>query len=254
MKQSLILWLSAIIITFLAGFFRSNTDEFYPVSGSLSFGKEKISFLFDKIHYGNDDYKILIRTDFPDVTGEVKWRYADTTGEWRSIPLIYKDRILTASLPSQNVNTRIEYKGEIVHNGKEYSLPLVGSVIILFKNPVPSLIKIFLFLTLFSGLLLFVRGGLESFNEKPLTKFYIYPALICWGSGTVIFSTLFNAYANNLSFFDSFTTPGYSEVIQFIILFLWVAIIITKLKSNKNVIIASAFLTIILFATVNLFS
>lgn len=254
MKQSLILWLSAIIITFLTGFFRSNTDEFYPASGTLSFGKEKISFLFDKIHYGNDDYKIIIRTDFPDVTGEVKWRYNGTSDEWRSIPLIYKERVLTASLPSRNVNTRIEYKGEIVHNNKNYSLPLEGFVIILFKNHVPSLIKIFLFLTLFTGILLFVRGGLESFNEKPYTKYYIYPALLFWALGSLIFSNLFNAYADDVSFLVSFITPGYSEIIQYIILLLWVIIIVTHLNTNKKIIIASSFLTIILFATVNLFS
>ena len=66
MKQSIILWISAILITFLFGYFNSVTNNDFPISGTIGIDGQKVTYKFEKV-YGidankNNNYEIFIRT------------------------------------------------------------------------------------------------------------------------------------------------------------------------------------------------
>ncbi|MGQ9799528.1 MAG: hypothetical protein ACUVRG_09615 [Ignavibacterium sp.] len=60
MKESLILWLSSLVIVFLLSYFKSVFGEYYPISSTFSVNGQKVSYKLDKYEFG-DTYKLMIR-------------------------------------------------------------------------------------------------------------------------------------------------------------------------------------------------
>ena len=82
MKQQLILWISSIILTFLIGYTRNVTDEYYPVTGTLGIEGQKVSYKLDKVHYGDEPYKLIVLTEYDELSIKCVWK---SDGEWMVI-------------------------------------------------------------------------------------------------------------------------------------------------------------------------
>src|ERR1035437_10180706 len=74
MKKNIILWLGAIIITFLSGYLRNVIGPDYPVSGTIGFEGKMVTFKFDKIYRGNNSYNVFIRSDVKAVKAFLLWK------------------------------------------------------------------------------------------------------------------------------------------------------------------------------------
>lgn len=168
MKQSIILWVSALFITFLSGFIESGTSVFYPVTGTIGIEDRRVSYKFDKIFSGKDNYSLILRTDNQNVSGYVKWR-KENAAEWNSIELVKSEKALIAEIPKQEAGEKIIYFVELYNNSKVYKVP-DNPLQLLFIGHVPSTINFLHFFTLFGGLLLCFRTGLEFFNENQKIK------------------------------------------------------------------------------------
>ena len=73
-KEIIILWLASFVIVFLAVYISNIIDEDYPITSTFGIDGKKVSYRFEKVHYGKDDYKIIIRTDVTDLTGKLFWK------------------------------------------------------------------------------------------------------------------------------------------------------------------------------------
>lgn len=194
MKQSLILWISAAMLTFLIGFLQSRTSDSYPISGTIGIEGQKVSYHFNKIQSSKDDFKIMIRTDLTDLAGIVTWRKVNHPSSWEIDTLNFKNGVLTTSIPRQEPLTKLEYKVILYHNSNEYMIPTTEKEEILFLGAVPAPISIHYYLTLFVGLLLSIRAGFETFNEKPRLRLYSIFTLISFISCALIFAPVKTAY------------------------------------------------------------
>ena len=123
MKQNLILWIAAFLITFLAGYISNATSKYYPVSGTIGIDAKKVSYVLDRVYHANNNYKVIVRSDVPNLTGTIQWRQNKIHG-WNEISMKTDGPdLLVGEMPALSPLETIEYRIKVIHNGKEYLLP-----------------------------------------------------------------------------------------------------------------------------------
>jgi len=252
MKRPLILWSAALLLTFLTGYIQSGTSEFYPVTGTIGIDEKKVSYRFEKLYNGKDNYKFIIRTDNPGIKCFVKWKN-EMVKNWNSIEMKKKDEAFIAEIPRQEAGKKIFYFAEISKGEKKFVVP-DKPVLLLFQGYVPSMISSLSFFTLFAGLLLSFRTGLEFFNENQKIKkltlfttsfFFLYTIAVTPLKKSFELNAINNKVVPVTSLFD----------LQSILLFLlWIAamIIIFKAKDPKKPIVIFSILTVSVFLFVRI--
>lgn len=165
MKQSIILWISAIVITFLTGYFESVTNPAYPVSGTIGVNGYKVSYKFDKVHHGESAYHFFIRSDIKDLHGQLFW-HTENQSAWIIEDLQWKNDKLYADIPNQKPGTVVKYRAKVEYEEKEYLIPGGEIVSMKFLGDVPAAIWGVIYFSLYGGLLLSIRTGLDYFNEN----------------------------------------------------------------------------------------
>jgi hypothetical protein len=253
MKQSLILWISAAMITFLAGYIKNRTSPTYPVSGTIGIDGQKVSYHFKKICNNKDDYLIMIRSDIENLKGVLKWRVMDEKQAWQIDTLKISEGNLFTKIPKQPALTEIEYLVKLIHKNKEYFLPKNRIEKIKFLGPVPLTIDIHYYLTLFIGLLLAIRAGLEFFNEKPRLRLYSIFTLISFFSCALIFAPVKKAYEMGVI---GKTVPPIGELfdgwlITLVLLWILNLILVSYSKNPKTWVITFSVLTLLIFYSQN---
>ena len=170
MKESIILWLSSIIIVFLLSYFKSVFGEYYPVTGTFSIEGKKISYKLDKIEYG-DSYKLLVRTDYENLEGQVIIN-SDKVNNY-TIELKKNDKILSAEISKKSVGSNFSYSLILRGKDKVYRIPQEGETKFTFFGKIPKMLNWLYLLFLYSGLILLIRSGLEQFKTNRKTKNFL---------------------------------------------------------------------------------
>ena len=189
MKQSVILWIAAIVITFLAGYTQRVQSPRYPVNGSIDMVTGTASFSFDRAYNGKNNYKVWLADNALNPEGTLQWKDKSDT-VWHYEKMKSDSGIIYAYIPAHPPLSKVEYKVELTDTGKTFYAPLHSTVTMEFLGRVPSQISMFYFITLFAGLLLAVRTGFEVFRDKPRLRLYTIFTIISFFSFTFIFSTV----------------------------------------------------------------
>ena len=85
-KNQIILWIASVISYFFTIYLSNLLDKNYPITSTFGIEGKKVSYRFEKVHYGNDSVSILIRTDLNDLKGKLFWKN-DFDSTWRSSEL-----------------------------------------------------------------------------------------------------------------------------------------------------------------------
>jgi hypothetical protein len=195
MKQSIILWTAAVVITFVAGFLQSRLSSEYPVSGSFGIEGKETGYKLDRVYYGNDDYKFFLRTESDSsLTGKVYWK-TEGSSSWNSSTLNKKGEIISGSIPRSGPGTKVSYYVELNYKGKDYFIPGKNeSVTMTFYGKVPGSISFFYWATLLGAVLLAVRTGLEYFRYPGNLKKIEVFTLIAVISNVFVFNSVRMTY------------------------------------------------------------
>jgi hypothetical protein len=248
MKQNLILWIAAAVITFLAGFLQNRLNEYYPVSGSFGIEGKEIGYKLDRVYYGDDDYKFFITSEINGLEGKIYWKKPESR-EWRTSGLTDSGKIVIGRIPHQKPLTKIEYLIKLNYNDKEYSiLPGNQPVTMTFFSGVPASINFYYMFTLLGGLLLAVRTGLEYFKIPGKIKTFNIFTLIFFTVNVFAFHPLKKSY--ELGMIGKGAIP-LTELFQFSSILLFVTWVLTTalIFNTKNYRIwapAAAIITIII--------
>jgi hypothetical protein len=195
MKQNIILWIAAIVIVFTAVYYKNLISHYYPVSGSFGIEGEKVTFKFDKIHSGREDYTVLIRSDKKDLSGYIEWKH-ENEENWQSVPLESGEEILKGNIPNQPASTLINYRVILIHKGTSITLPRYEPVKLEFRNRISPAVNVLYYFFFFGGLVLAVRSGLEYFRSNSKVKALSVFAIIFFMLFSFIFSPLRNSYVS----------------------------------------------------------
>jgi hypothetical protein len=253
MNKKIILWVAAIVITFLAAFLHQRTGPYYPVSGSIGIEGERLTYMFQKVHYGEEPFRIMMRTDKEDLHGNIKWKKKEDT-EWNFSPLRKDGKYLAAEIKPLSAGTEIVYKGVIIHSDKTYEVPFDSNVEASFTGKRPSSVMYVFYFFLFGGLLIAFRGALEYFNPRDKKMlFSILPAMFFFVT-SIVFYPFIKSY--ELDAINKSIPPiGMLFDIPLLAIFLlWFvsSILIFKYK-NKILLLVSGILTLIIYQLSNFY-
>jgi hypothetical protein len=253
MKQSLILWISAAVITFLAGYIQNRTSPTYPTNGTIGIDGQKVSYHLKKVYSNKNDYLLMLRSEVENLKGIIKWKRRGENQVWLIDTLKYSEGSLVGIIPKQSALTEIEYLVKLNYENTEYFLPENKIEKIKFLGPVPLTIDIHYYLTLFIGLLLAIRVGLEIFNEKPRLRLYSIFTLISIFSCAMIFAPVKKAYEMEVI---EKTVPLIGELfdgwlITLVLIWILNLILVSYTKNPKTWVITFSVLTLVIFYSQN---
>jgi len=231
-KEIIILWLASFIIVFLAVYISNIFDENYPITSTFGIEGMKVSYRFEKVHYGNEDHKVMIRTDVAELVGSLFWK-SDTDSTWQSKELKKSGLILSENIPALNPTEMVNYYTELKHKDKIYTLPDNQKVTLTFFGKIPVFINVLKHLLLYLGLILAVRTGLEFFNNGANSKKFGFLTLILFLPHIALINPLYLTY--KYGFINSSIPPIsklflLSDIGIFII---WIGTMITIFVSDK---------------------
>jgi hypothetical protein len=231
-KEIIILWLASFLTVFLAVYISNIFDEDYPITSTFGIEGKKVSYRFEKVHYGNEDHKFMIRTDVAELAGSLFWK-SDTDSNWQSKELKKSDLILSENIPVQKPTEMVNYYIELNYKDKKYILPDNQKVTLTFFGEIPAFINVLEHLLLYLGLVLAVRTGLEFFNNGAKSKKFGFLTLILFLTHIALINPLYLTY--KYGFINSSIPPIsklflLSDIGVFII---WIGTMITIFVSDK---------------------
>jgi len=244
-KNNILLWIAAFVITFLTIYISNLLDKDYPISGTFGIEGKKVSYRFEKSHYGSDDFNTYILTDVNDLTGKIFWK-SDNDTFWQSVQMKKSDLLLSASIPSLKAEQKLVYFSELYHKDKKYIIPDNHKVELTFFGKIPVVINILEHLLFYLGLILIVRAGLEFFNDGKNSKKFGILAAIVFLTLIALINPLFLTY--KYGFMNSSIPPINRLFLfsDFSIFFLWIVTLGLIFRSEKFKVLPplSAILTI----------
>ena len=248
MKQQLILWIAALVITFIFGFSNRITSEEYPVTGTVKYNMHKVSYLFDKVYRSNDDYKFQV---FSDLKGlKIKLQYKNEDGlSWKEAELNRNNNIYSVKIPNAGPSNKIVYRAELDYNNDKIIVPNEEGVNLTFWGRVSKPIMLFYNLALFFGIFLTTRIGLEYFNDNekikklslfPLIFFIFYGLLVVPIKRTYELAAFGNKILSINQLFDI-------KSLAFLIIWIVTIILVFNSKKRKTIALVSAVFLLLLY-------
>jgi hypothetical protein len=261
MKKNIILWTGTLILTFLAGYLHNAAGPDYPVSGTIGIEGKMITFKFDKIYRGNDNYNVFIRSDINDIKAFMHWKDISTTtntllvlknlnkSTWNREVMSDSGSLIIGKIPKHNPGSKVTYRVELNYGGKQYFLPEDKPASVMFLGKVNSSVMNIFYFVLFGGLILAVRTGLETFNDKPRIGMYTIFTLIFFFLYAICVVPLIRTYELNAlnHFVPSVTSLLTYQSVSFLILWIIGLILIFNFKRNKIIPLVISSLTLLIY-------
>jgi|SRR3990172_1517533 len=249
MKQQIILWVSAFVITMISIFLLRIIDPEKPVTGTVEFGGEKVSYKFDRVFRSNDNYKLMIFSKLEGLGGILQYKLQNTDPVWNRVPLELSGKTLSAEIPKQPVMSKIIYRVILEHSGKEFIVPQHEGIDLQFLGRVSVQIMAWYYITIFGGLLLSFRIGLEYFNENDKIKKLSFFAFLTFFFYSMLLIPVKRTY--ELSAFGK-SIPQINQLFSIgaiLIIILWVVGIISffRVKNRKLMALIVSVLTLFIF-------
>ena len=168
MKQTVLFWILAIIITVASAIYQRLTGPTYPLAGSVKLANgHEVSYSLDRSHAGGDNALVTVHTKDTSIAGTLMWRPYQSSGEWQTSLMHYDGGMLRGELPAQSPMEKIEYQIALSFDAQGAILPLGGPLMMRFKNTVPLWVIVPHVLVMFAAMLLATRTGLEVFAKQP---------------------------------------------------------------------------------------
>lgn len=247
--KTVILWLGAVVITFLTGYIYNITDENYPISGTIGVEGKKVSYMFEKTHYGPDPFTIIIRTDNPRITGLILWQPEPDKGRWLVIEMTNEEKILKGEIPFKSPLKQIKYRVSVADEKKEYQLAGGLSIPLTFFAKVPVPVKLFNGFLLYLIIFLSVRTGLEAFNTNQKIKKFSFITVSASLLFTAMIHPLYLSYKYGYINHEVPPIGNLFPVYSILILGVWILFTVFhfKVKNPKPLAAASMLITIAVY-------
>lgn len=186
MRQKIIIWVIAAVITMLAGYWQRTSGPTYPLKAATTVNDTTLQFEFLRSHGGEEDAEIVIPADDEAVTGEIHWRRFPIDTEWQSAALERREGELVGTLPHQPPAGKLEYYLSFSKGGTTAQVGEEKPVVIRFKGAVPLLILIPHIFCMFMGMLVSNAAGLMVLFKDERFRRYTIVALVFIGVGGMI--------------------------------------------------------------------
>jgi len=248
MKQSILLWFTAFILTAGVAVYQRMTGPTYPISGRYEFDEKVYSYKLLRTHGGNSDCEIMVPAN-KDIQGTLYFKRYKTKDEYTKIDMVNKDGFLSGFLPHQPPAGKLKYFIELNYKHQKKIIPERDNVIIRFKGDVPLFVLILHVIAMFGAMLLSVRTGLEVFKKEAKVRKLTMLTLLFLFVGGFILGPVVQKYAFGVywsGFPFGFDLTDNKTAITF---FCWLAAFLfyKKVKSPKYLAFGASVLLIVIY-------
>jgi hypothetical protein len=249
MNKSLIFWLLAFFITAGAAVYQRMTGPTYPVSGTIQFRGQVISYRFDRSHGGEDDHTVKLQSADNSLRADLNWKRYKSNDTWSSTPMKNTAGVFSAALPHQPPAGKLMYYIKLTSEGESVNVPPENPVVIRFKGDVPLPILITHVSLMFIGMLISTRAGLEFFRKERRLERLTHWSVALLSVGGLIFGPIVQKYA-----FDAYWTgwpfgPDLTDNKTAFIVLSWVvaAIALRRSRHPERWALAAAIITLAVY-------
>lgn len=195
MKQTVWLWIIALLVTLVSARYQRVTGPTEPLAGKARLGQSTIPFVLERSHAGAGDQPVTIAPGDTAIAGIVEWQHYPGPDHWRQLPMHREAGHLVGGLPHQPPAGKLAYRVLLTRGPDQVMIPAARPAVIRFRGDVPPWILIPHILFMFLAMLLSTRAGLEFFNPKPGFRRLAWWTLATLFVGGLVFGPFMLHYA-----------------------------------------------------------
>ena len=190
-----LLWMLALVITFLSAAYQRRTGPTYPIEGTVQIDGSTVEFELLRSHGGDGDQPVEIFAPDTAISATVVYRRYKTEDAWIRIPMLRRAEKLVSFLPHQPPAGKLEYHVEIRKGEHVLILPEKENAVTRFKGDVPgwALAPHVLFMLL--AMLLSTRTGLQALRKETPLLGYVLVTILFLVIGGFVFGPIVQKFA-----------------------------------------------------------
>ncbi len=183
-RNSLVLWILALILTVASAVYQRMTGPTHPLRGEVKLSDTKIKYRLIRSHGGEGGAPVRVEVADKETSGSLGWKRHKTQDKWSYLEMGREGGELVGMLPHQPPAGKLDYRVILQKGGERVTLG--GSpVTIRFKGAVPLPVLVVHVIAMFGGMLLATRAGLEFWAVQPR-----YGPLVLWTLGLLFIGGL----------------------------------------------------------------
>jgi hypothetical protein len=195
-----LLWVLAVVLTLVIVIYQRTTGPTYPLKGDLEIANESISYKFFRSYDVGIDAPVEVEIANKDVSGVFTFKRYKSFDEWQSVAMVREGDMLKAKIPMQPAAGKVEYKVDLLYQGKTFPLS-EEPIIIRYKGSVPRPVLVPHIFFMFFSMLFGLRAGLEALFKGNDNKYFVGVTLLTLFLGGLILGPIVQKYA-----FDAYWT------------------------------------------------
>jgi hypothetical protein len=249
MRNPLILWILAVVVTLFSAIFQRVTGPSYPVRGTVIIDNRPVEFELLHSHDNSSDAIMEIPIGDLDITGQVQWRRFKSHDSLQVEPLKRQGNNLVVIIPRQPAAGKVAYQVSLTDRTmKTYDLT-DKPVILRFHGPVPDYVLVLHIVVMFLAMLLATRTGLEALINGRLAR----PMAVWTSISMFVGGLILGPVVQKFAFGDFWTgwplgndLTDNKTVVAF---FLWLVAVLRSRRGNRGRIwfVAASLLTLAIF-------
>ncbi|MBN1561187.1 hypothetical protein JW998_13115 [candidate division KSB1 bacterium] len=193
--KSVLLWITALIITLLSAVYQRQTGPTYPIVGVRQIDDSEVHYELLRSHGGDGDQPVVIVAADTAVRAAVVFRRYKTDDFWTRTEMQRQGDELVAALPHQPPAGKLEYHVEIRKDDAVLNIPEKENAITRFKGDVPAWALLPHILFMFLAMLLSTRTGLQSLRKATRLPGFVLTTILFVIIGGFIFGPIVQKYA-----------------------------------------------------------
>ena len=244
-KISILLWIAAFFCTVAIVVYQRYTGPTYPIKATEMFEGSEVSYEFLRSYTAHENFPVKIKAGDKINAAFVRFKRYKSDDEWTEYEMKKEAGEFSGFLPGEPTAGKLEYSVRLLSGEKELILNKGTTIIVRFKNAVPSIYLIAHVLFMILSFFFAIRTGFEALRKKGN-----YSWMVNWTLGIVaIGGMILGPVVQKYAFGDLWTGFPYGydltdnkTLLAFIF---WLVAFILKKKSRWWVVAASAMMIIV---------
>ena len=249
MRQTILLWILAVVLTLASVVYQRMTGPNHPVNGRVEIDGTDIDFELLRSYDTTGDAAMAINVPDRQITGEIRWRRFKSNDTLMTESLTRDGDDLIITIPKQPMAGKVIYQISLIDKmGQKHDLT-AEPIILRYNGPVPSYVLGPHILFMFVGMMLATRAGLEAIaKRKNAYRFSIWTTVLLFVGGAILGPLVqkfaFDTYWAGWPLGHDLTDNKTMAALIFWTIALWRG---AKAKEDRGWIITAAIVTLVVF-------
>ncbi len=226
MRNTVLKWSIAILITVVAAYYQRTTGPTYELRGKFEVEGVTYKYELPRSHGGEGGQIVSLAIPDTSLHASLHYKRYKLNENWVILHMKREDGVLKAELPHQPPAGKLEYFITVSKNGKTLTIPHETTVVIRFRGEVPPWVLGPHILFMFISMLFANYAGIEAFFKGSKIRKYTLLTCIFLFIGGMIFGPLvqklaFGSYWTGVPFGFDLTDNKTLIALIFWLLALW---------------------------------